>query len=106
MFLIPAVIFISIKNRSPSSFSLGQFKWIFNKTSGMPDIATLKTNVLSALKKADGSPVDQLESLLNNTEVLSKIRSFFGDQSILDGADILKHLEKDDIFMKIFEIAE
>jgi hypothetical protein len=36
---------------------------VVNKTSGMPDIATLKPNVLTALKKADGSRVDAVENL-------------------------------------------
>jgi hypothetical protein len=85
--------------------SLGQFKWVFNKTSGMPDIGTLKTSVLNALKKADGSPVDELGQLS-----LDRTRQLLGDDfgvitEANKGKKLLEAMSEDGFFANIFEVA-
>jgi len=84
--------------------SLEELKWVFNKTGGMPDIGTLKTKVMKALKKADGSAVDELGSI-----PIEKIKKLFG--SNVNGIDELNKAEKllevlnnDEVFEKIFEV--
>lgn len=42
---------------------LGDIQWIFNKTKGIDNIQTLKTNVLNSLKKADGTPIEKLKNI-------------------------------------------
>ena len=48
---------------------LGDIQWIFNKTENIPNMGKLKDNVLKALKKADGSPVEELIDNLDEIKV-------------------------------------
>lgn len=86
--------------------NLGEIQWIFNKTDNISDLSKLKDNVLQALKKADGSAVDELDNI-----PLDKVDDLFGDY--VDGITqfnksekILEALEDDTLFDLIFEIAD
>ena len=87
---------------------LTQLKWVFNKTGGMPDIGTLKTKVLKALKKADGSPVDELVSLFKNdpNKVFSKRMSDLFKTDINNAKDLLEEIGSSNNFNKIFEVVK
>jgi hypothetical protein len=86
--------------------NLGEIQWIFNKTSGISDIGILKGKVISALKKADGSAVDELKAISE-----SQIKKLFPeDIRFIDNNNriefLLDKLEDNNIFDKIFEVAE
>ena len=86
---------------------LTQLKWVFNKTGGMPDIGTLKTKVLKALKKADGSPVDELVDMFasGSSDFAKKMEKLF-KTSIEDADELIEALGKDANFSQIFEVVK
>lgn len=59
---------------------------------------------MKALRNADGNPVDELEKLLDNEFMLERFRSIFKDPNLLDGRDLLKHLDNKTVFDQIFEV--
>ncbi len=72
----------------------------------MPDIGTLKKKVMKALRKADGSPVDELVGSLDEN-IVKKL--FPGDELIDEfnyAERLLKNLSDDSNFSKIFEVIE
>lgn len=86
--------------------NLGDIQWIFNKTNNIGDIQTLKTNVLNALKKADGKPIKELEIIK-----LEQVKKLFPKEARMITHNnrlifLLKKLEDDKIFNQIFEIVE
>lgn len=87
--------------------SLGQFKWIFNKTGEINNIETLQKKVLAALRKSDGkTPIDELSQLS-----LTRIRKLVGDDfGTITQANrtqkILEALEDSTFFKAIFEVAK
>jgi hypothetical protein len=84
----------------------GDVQWIFNKTSTITDMQTLKTKVISVLKKADGSPIDEL-----NVISVKQIEKLFPKDvgNITDSNKLrflLQKLEDNNVFDQIFEIVE
>lgn len=82
---------------------LGDVQWVFNKTDNINDLTILKSKVMGALKNADGSAVEALDKAVKDN--LAKFRATFGSQ-IRTSDDVIKALEKEDVFIKIFKIAE
>lgn len=77
---------------------LGDIQWIFNKTKGIDNIQTLKTNVLNSLKKADGTPIEEVKKLFDEEDIFSKkISKLFG-LDINNSKELIQALEKDNIF--------
>ena len=68
-------------------------------------MTTLKNGVLQALKKADGKPIEELERLFKNEDIVKKLKNIFGE-GIKTSKDILNKLNDDKIFNQIFEIVE
>ena len=85
--------------------NLGDIQWIFRKTANIADMATLKNGVLQALKKADGKPIEELERLFKDEDIVKKLKNIFGED-IKTSKDILNKLNDDKIFNQIFEIVE
>ena len=85
--------------------NLGDIQWIFRKTANIADMTTLKNGVLQALKKADGKPIEELERLFKNEDIVKKLKNIFGE-GIKTSKDILNKLNDDKIFNQIFEIVE
>lgn len=85
---------------------MGDIQWIFNKTSGIGDIQMLKKNVLESLRKADGKPIEELDKLFKNADIVNKFKAIFKDNRIAKPQDLIKKLEDDKIFNQIFEIIE
>ncbi|MFK8299065.1 hypothetical protein ACI76O_11950 [Capnocytophaga cynodegmi] len=86
---------------------LGQKKYIFKANNNI-NATTLKENVIKALRKADGTPIEELEKLFkgsNQKLMKDKFSKIFGEP-IEDPDDLLKHIEKSENFEKIFEIVE
>ena len=87
--------------------SLDQIKWIFKETSEITDISSLKTKVISALRKADGDnlvPIQELESI-----PLEKIRKWTGNNFIDESSKsqaIIDFLDNENNFKQIFEVAK
>lgn len=48
--------------------------------------------------------MDELEKLLDNEFMLERFRSIFKDPNLLDGRDLLKHLDNKTVFDQIFEV--
>ena len=84
---------------------LGDVKWIFNKKGVNQSMDELRQNVIKNLKKADGSPIDELSELFNETIIRDKILNTFGE-SINSPIKLIDELNKPDIFKQIFEIVE
>lgn len=85
---------------------IGELKWFFNKTSGITDNKVLKEKVLKALRKADGSVVDELDVVS-----LERVKGLLGNKYgiIREGnktTKLLEALSDDKIFNQIFEIVE
>lgn len=80
-------------------------KWVFHKTSGV-NKENLKERILSTLKKADGTPVDEINLICDDLISLNKIRKTFGDDNIEDAKSLLRKLENDKIFNTIFNVVE
>ena len=91
---------------NPVVSNIDQIKWVFNKTDNISDLGTLKGKVLSALKKVDGSPIDELSQL-----PLDKVKQLLGnDFGVITEANkaqkLLSALGKDEFFDVIFEVAD
>ena len=84
---------------------LGDIRWIFNKTDNVSDLQILKNKVISSLKKANGSPIDELDNLFNSPANISRIQNIFG-QDIINSSNLLRKLDDMEIFKKIFEVVE
>lgn len=81
---------------------LGNIQWIFHKTGNTTDLKSLKENVIKALKKADGSPVEELKNIpFEKAQQLFPIKMTKKNyaQKIIEG------LENNEIFSRIFEIS-
>ena len=85
--------------------NLEELKWVFHKTSGV-NKENLKERILSTLKKADGTPVDEINLICDDPISLNKIRKTFGDDNIEDAKSLLRKLENDKIFNTIFNVVE
>ena len=85
---------------------LGELKWFFKKSDGV-NASNLKEQVLNALKKQDGSPVDELKNLFNDplSGFANKMSNLF-DTDIANAADLLDELSDPNNFKKVFEIVE
>ncbi|GIM53349.1 hypothetical protein CAPN004_23780 [Capnocytophaga cynodegmi] len=101
----------SIKNQFikdiQSIEKLDELKWVFNTTSGV-NKTNLKEKIISTLRKADGTPIEELNKLFkgsNQKLMKDKFSKIFGEP-IEDSDDLLKSIEKSDNFEKIFEIVE
>ena len=84
---------------------LDELKWVFNTTSGV-NKTNLKEKIISTLKKADGTPIEEIQELFKNTEIVNKFKKTFNDNRISKPQDLVKKLEDDSIFNQMFEIVE
>ena len=84
--------------------NLDELKWVFNTTSGVTK-ANLKSKIISTLRKADGKPIEELERLFKDEDIVKKLKNIFGED-IKTSKDILNKLNDDKIFNQIFEIVE
>lgn len=85
---------------------LGNIQWIFHKTGNTTNLKNLKENVMKALKKADGTPIEDLNSM-----TLEQVRKLFPESSTLitpkNKIDfLLEKLNENQVFNKIFQISE
>jgi len=85
---------------------LGDVKWIFSKKGVNQSMGELRTNVIKNLKKADGSPIDELNNI-----PLAKVKIIVGEVfEDIDEANkierLLEGLNNPVIFNKIFEIVD
>ncbi len=85
---------------------LGEIQWVFNKAGVNSELAGLKDNVIKALKKQDGTPIDELDDI---TEAQVK-KLFPSDISNITSNNfkekLLENLNKEEEFSKIFKIVE
>lgn len=85
---------------------LDELKWVFNTTFGV-NKTNLKEKIISTLKKADGTPIEELEKI-----PLDKIKKLFPESvnEVITNKNkleyLIKKLEDDKIFNQIFEIVE
>jgi hypothetical protein len=81
----------------------GQKKYIFAANNNI-NKNTLKDYVVSSLKKADGSPIEELKTI-----TVQQAQRLFNDK-LMDESNYLRriitHLEDDHVFNQIFEIVE
>ncbi|GET46188.1 hypothetical protein [Capnocytophaga felis] len=84
---------------------LDELKWVFNTTSGV-NKSNLKEKIINTLKKADGTPNEELEmiKLEQVKKLFPKEARIITNKNRLDF--LLKKLEEDKIFNQIFEIVE
>ncbi|MFK8299070.1 hypothetical protein ACI76O_11870, partial [Capnocytophaga cynodegmi] len=98
----------SIKNQFikdiQSIEKLDELKWVFNTTSGV-NKTNLKEKIISTLKKADGTPIEELNRLFDEESIVKKLKKTFGDE-IETPNDLIKKLDDEKIFNQIFEVAE
>lgn len=85
---------------------LGDVKWIFSKKGVNQSMDELRANVIKNLKKADGSPIDELNNIS-----LEKVKIIVGE--VFDDIDeankierLIEGLNNPVIFDKIFEIVD
>lgn len=86
--------------------TLGEIVWVFNQKGANSKLEYLKGNVMKALRKADGSPIDELQILFkeNSTEVIAHFTDLFG-RNIQNADDLIKAIEDPTIFSKIFKLS-
>ncbi|GIZ16540.1 hypothetical protein [Capnocytophaga catalasegens] len=84
---------------------LGQKKYIFRANKNI-NATTLKENVIKALKKADGTPIEELNKLFGEEDIFSKKASKLFEVDIDNAKDLMQALEDEKIFNQIFEIVE
>ncbi|GET46193.1 hypothetical protein [Capnocytophaga felis] len=84
---------------------LGNIQWIFNKTNNISDISVLKTNVIKALKKADGTPIEEISKLFKNDGFKDKVILWMNTNEVSSNS-FLDWLDKPENFNKFFEIVE
>lgn len=65
----------------------------------------LRANVIKNLKKADGSPIDKLNELFNETGKIKKMQEVFGE-NVITPVELLEKLNNPGVFKQIFEIVE
>jgi len=68
----------------------------------------LRANVIKNLKKADGSPIDELNALFSGRDKDINIKKFervFG-RKVETAVELIDDLNKPEIFKQIFEIVE
>ncbi|WP_299332882.1 hypothetical protein [uncultured Psychroserpens sp.] len=88
-------------------------QWVFNKKGVTQSLSELKENVLKALRKADGTPIDELsvvsidqvKKIFPEPEDISALESFL-DFGGTHQQFLLDKLNEDAIFDSIFEIVE
>lgn len=85
---------------------VGNIQWIFHKIGNTTDLKSLKENVIKALRKADGSPVEELEKIS-----LNKIYMLFPEsKGLIENENRIKYLlmklEDDNVFNRIFKIEQ
>ena len=84
---------------------LGDVKWIFNKKGVNQSMDELRENVIKNLKKADGSPIDELDIIK-----FEKVEQLFPTDDLLNRNNYLERLieniNKPEVFEQIFEIVE
>jgi len=88
--------------------NLGDVQWIFNKKGVNSTMQELKENVIKSLKKADGSPIDEL-NIINTNQVKKLFANDEGIKFINDSNRLeflLDKLNEDDVFDSIFEIVD
>jgi len=89
---------------NPEFSELGKLKWVFRKTN--IDETNLKKNIMKALRKADGSPVDELEII----KIDKIIKLFPKDADFIDPDNylefLLDKLNDEEIFNSIFELVD
>ncbi|MFK8299068.1 hypothetical protein ACI76O_11860 [Capnocytophaga cynodegmi] len=84
---------------------LGNIQWIFNKTNNISDISVLKTNVIKALKKADGTPIEEIQKLFENDSFKDKVILWMNTNKV-SPKSFLEWLDEPENFNKLFEIVE
>ncbi|GET46191.1 hypothetical protein RCZ01_14930 [Capnocytophaga felis] len=84
---------------------LGQKKYIFKANKNI-DATTLKENVIKALKKADGTPIEEVDKLFGEEDIFSKKVSKLFGVDIDNAKDLIQALDDEKIFNQIFEIVE
>lgn len=84
---------------------LGDIQWIFNKKGVNSTISELKENVIKSLKKADGSPIDEL-----NVVKFEQVKKLFPTDNSIKPFNfkqkLIEKLQDDTIFEKIFTITD
>lgn len=87
---------------------LGDVKWVFSKKGVNQSMDELRGNVIKNLKKADGSPIDELNVLFSGRDMdinIKKFESVFG-RKVETAVELIDELNKPEIFKQIFEIVE
>ncbi|MFK8299052.1 hypothetical protein ACI76O_11550 [Capnocytophaga cynodegmi] len=84
---------------------LGQKKYIFKANNNI-NATTLKENVIKALKKADGTPIDEIQKLFGEEDIFSKKVSKLFGVDVNNAKDLIQALDDEKIFNQIFEIVE
>lgn len=84
-------------------------QWVFNKKGKTQTLSDLKDNVLKALKKSDGSPIDELDKvsldqIKKNFPKDNQLQAYINESNKLEV--LLDKLNEDVIFEKMFEIVE
>ncbi len=86
---------------------LGDIKWVFkvfNKTKNLNNMEELKKSFIKALKKADGTPIDELDKLFDNKSFRLKVKKWMKTKKNVDGKKFIEWLDKKDGINKIIEI--
>jgi hypothetical protein len=84
---------------------LGQKKYIFASNNNI-NRATLKQHVINSLKKADGSPIDDL-NIISESQVKKLVGDYVNDINGMNKSQkIIEALNNDNVFYKLFEIVE
>lgn len=83
---------------------LGDIQWIFNKTNGIGDMQILKNKILKSLKKADGTPIEEMRELFETPKFSSKISEWTKENPT--PKKFLEWLDKPENFEKLFKITE
>jgi hypothetical protein len=85
--------------------NIGDIQWIFNKAGVNTDMAGLKANVLEALKKPDGTPIEELDII-----EVEQVQKIFPNLQNVDKTNksikLLEGLSDDNNFKTIFQIVE
>jgi len=85
--------------------NLGDIQWIFNKIGVNLELAGLKDNVIKALKKQDGTPIDELGNMSKE-----QVKKLFPELTEVSSTNIkekvLEGLSDDKNFKVIFQIVE
>lgn len=86
---------------------VGNIQWIFHKTGNTTDLKSLKENVIKALRKADGSPVEELNTILKDSKMRSKLKDWMEvPANQVNSESFIKWLYIEDNFQTIFKIVD